>query len=692
MVRNVRLVTPNRDSRRIPSLLRLDRRGQPALARSHGVRRVRRTAVTLLLASVCLPTPVMSQDWPFRGGDPGGQNYSPLRQIHRDNVSTLRLDWTWETGEHRGRFRRWLQKVFSREPAEPGWFEATPIMIGDTLYLSTPLNRVVALDAESGRLVWRYDPGAQDLGPPPGRSGFVHRGVASWSDGSEHRIFMTTRWSLIALDAASGQPVQTFGTNGRVDLADALDWPGEKSLLFSTSPPVLYDSLIIVGSSIDDYHLLTDAPPGTVQAFDVRTGRPAWSFRTIPRLGEEGSETWDELSNTRQSHANVWAPMTVDTARGLVFLPVGAAANDWYGGDRPGDGLFAESLVCLDARTGELEWYFQIVHHGLWDYDLAAPPALVTTTAHGRRTDAVAVAGKTGFLYVFDRVTGEPIWPIEERPVPGSHVPGERASPTQPVPTRPPPFAKQGFTEDDVIDFSPELRALALEKLSKYRIGPIFTPPSLEGTIVMPGWIGGAGWGGIAFDPELEVVFVKATNAPVLARLVPFGPADGSEEPSYRIDPALVERYLRPGVGTRNGLLPWSDDPELPINKPPYGTLTAIDLRSGELGWQVPIGDSPDVRDHPALESMDLPPLGAEGPPGAIVTAGGLIFITGGGASLYALDSRTGEVLWEGPLGARGYANPMTYQTRSGRQFVLIATGGGEQTRARVMAFAIPEG
>jgi quinoprotein glucose dehydrogenase len=627
-----------------------------------------------LLFLIQASAPLQGQDWPVYGGDPGGMKYSPLTQINRSNVHRLELAWIWQTGEEPIPVPR---RPIRAQAVRPGPFEATPIMIGDTLYLSTPYNRVVALDASTGTELWSYDPRAYEWGRPPYLSlEHIHRGVATWTDGKERRIFINTRWRLIALDARTGKPIPEFGQGGEIDLTKELIWEVYSRLHYSsTSPPVVYNDLVIVGSTVPDYWMYKRNPPGDVQAFDVRTGKRVWSFHTIPQEGEFGNETWEDGSWSYTGSTNVWSPFTLDDKRGLVYLPVSTPNSDFYGGHRKGDNLFAESIVCLDANTGKRLWHFQTVHHGLWDYDLAAPPNLVTIRVDGRTIDAVVVLGKTGFAYVFDRVTGEPVWPIEERPVPQSDVPGERTSPTQPFPTKPPPFAKQGFTEDDVIDFTPELRAMALEVISNYRLGPIFTPPSLEGTVIM-GEAGGANWGGAAFDPESGLLYVKSLNFPTLIKLVK--PEPGRAE----VD------YVR--TGFRLELVDG-----LPIQKPPYSVLTAIDLNAGEHAWQVPLGDSPEVRNHPLLEDLELPRLGITGlihgvSAGPLATRGGLVFVSGGGPALYAIDKANGQTLWGGDLaGARGFANPMTYQTRSGRQFVVIATSKPSGADAQLMAFAL---
>jgi quinoprotein glucose dehydrogenase len=609
------------------------------------------------------------------GGDHGSMKYSTLTEINRTNVRRLRLAWEWKTGEAS------IANTDSTRAARPGDFQVTPIVINDTMYLSTPFNRVVALEAGSGRELWRYDPGAYRAGQPSNGTGFVHRGVASWTGGGERRVFMSSRWRLIALAANTGKPIPTFGTNGEVDLTKTLRRPVRPIHYTNTSPPVVWRDLVIVGNGVGDRLVYPNDPPGDVQAFDVRTGRLVWRFHTIPEANEFGVETWEEESWKTTGHTNVWAPFSVDSARGIVYLPVSTPSNDWYGGARKGDGLFGESLVALDARTGKRLWHFQTVHHGLWDYDIPAPPVLYTATVNGQRVDAVAVLGKTGFVYAFERVSGKPIWPIEERPVPASDVPGERAARTQPFPTRPKPITKQGFGADDVIDFTPEIKALALSELAKWRSGEVFTPPSLQGTVVMPGVIGGAGWGGGAYDPASQTLFIKGTNQPAVVRLTSL-PESDTIRAQYVFDRGLQLRVQIPLKANTDQRLP-----DLPLNKPPYGNLTAIDMRTGEHRWQVTLGDNPGLRNHPLLRGLNLPPLGVAGAPGPIVTAGGLIFVTGGGSVLYALDTTDGRVLWEAELGARGYSVPMTFRDRRGKQFVVIAVGSGDN--AVLKAFAL---
>jgi quinoprotein glucose dehydrogenase len=614
-------------------------------------------------------------EWNTYAADGAATKFSPLADITRTNVAQLQPAWEWRTGE------RAVADTDSTKAARPGDFQVTPLMIGDTLFLSTPFNRVVALDGNTGAELWRYDPGAHRFGQPSNGTGFVHRGVASWSDGTQRRIFLNSRWRLIALDAKAGTTIGTFGNNGEVDLTASLRRPVNKLHYTNTSPPVVWRDLIIVGNGVGDRLTYPNDPPGDVQAYDARTGKLVWRFNTVPDSGELGWNTWENGSYRTAGHTNVWAPFSVDTARGLVYLPVSTPSNDWYGGARRGDNLFGESLVVLDARNGRRVWHFQTVHHGLWDYDPPAAPVLFTVQRNGRTVDGVALLGKTGFAYVFDRVSGEPFWPIEERAVPASDVPGERAAATQPFPTKPLPFTRQGFTENDVIDFTPELKQLALAELKRWRHGPLFLPPSLQGSIAMPGVIGGAGWGGGAFDPTSGVLYVKGTNQPALFRLLQ-PPASDTINATYAFDRGAS---LSVRVPDRDG----ARMPSLPLNKPPYGNLTAINLATGDHVWQVTLGDNESVRNHPLLRDLKLQPLGVAGAPGPIVTAGGLLFVTGGGDVLYALDTRDGSTVWQTDLGARAYAVPMTYRTSAGRQFVVIATGSGND--AVLKAFALPK-
>jgi len=623
-------------------------------------------------------------EWPVAGGDHGARHYSALSDIDAKNVALLERAWEWRT----------IDKPRSErgETIHPGTLETTPVMVGDTLFISTAMSSLLALDAETGRELWRFvPPVTTDTTQFDPRWGLVHRGVAQGIVETKRRIFINAGPRLWAIDASTGRHITAFGSDGSVSLTDGLRWAVNPQHLRSTSPPVIVGDLVIVGSAIPDGLIHDRDPPGALLAFDTRTGARRWIWHTVPADGEAGSETWEPGATERVGHVNVWSPMTVDTVRGLLYANVSTASNDFYGGRRKGANLYAESLVCLDAATGTLRWHFQYVHHGLWDYESAAPPMLITIAHDGQRRDIVAVPGKTGFLYVFDRVTGAPLWPIEERAVPASDVPGESASPTQPQPTWPPPFTQQGISESDLADYTPQIREQALANVKGMKLGRLFEPPSIEGTVIMPGWMGGAGWGGGAFDPERQRLFVKATRFPVLARLVPADSGANGVNTRYVVDqrepPNSVldvdvprpHRYL----WFKKALQP------IPITKPPYGTIAAYDFGTGGgLSWNVTVGDVPAIRRLPAFRDLALPPLGVPGPPGPIVTAGGLLFVTGGGRSLVALDANTGAQLWEGVIGVPSGANPMTYRTSSGRQFVVVAAGFG--TDARLVAYALP--
>ncbi|MFI5177787.1 MAG: PQQ-binding-like beta-propeller repeat protein, partial [Vicinamibacterales bacterium] len=464
--------------------------------------------VVLALGSAAPPM----QEWPVYAADAAATHYSPLGDIDRTNVARLEVAWEWKTGD---------DQVTAPAGARPGSFENTPLMIDNVLYVSTPYNRVVALDAETGKELWVYDPKAYEDGQPPNGTGFVHRGVAAWRDGANLRVFINSRAKLICLDARTGEPINAFGDHGVVDLTTGLRWPVDPKRYTNTSPPVVYKNLVILGNGVGDRLTYRQDPPGDVRAFDARTGRQVWSFHTVPDRGEPGVETWGDESWKITGHTNVWAPMSLDESRGLVYLPIGTPSNDFYGARRPGQGLYGDSIVCLDAATGNVKWYFQIAHHGLWDYDPASAPAIVSMKVDGRAIDGVVQLTKQGFVFVFDRVTGAPVWPIEERPVPASDVDGERAWPTQPVPTRPAPISPQGMTLDDAFDLTPALKAAAQDELKKYRLGPIYTPPSAQGTFQRPGVIGGANWGGSAFDAETGILYVKTSHLPAVVRIVP---------------------------------------------------------------------------------------------------------------------------------------------------------------------------
>jgi quinoprotein glucose dehydrogenase len=606
-------------------------------------------------------------EWLHYGGDSGGTKYSTLTDVNAQNVQRLQVAWQW---------KHW-ETPLEEFGTTPGFFEATPLMIDGVLYVTTPYNSIAALDAETGKELWRFDGEAYKLGQILSGSGWKLRGTAFWRDGGRLRVFLNSRHRLFSLDVEEGRPVRSFGDGGVVSLTDGLARISDIKHVTQSSPPVIYQDLVIVGSQVPDRVQMFD-PVGYVQAFNARTGKRVWTFSVIPQSPKDaGAETWDDESWRRNGHANVWAPMALDAARGLIYLPTSTPSSDYYGGGRPGANLFAESLVCLEAATGRMKWHFQMVHHGLWDYDNPAQPNLVTITVNGRRIDAVAQVTKQGFTYVFDRVTGRPIWPIVERPVPAdSNVPGEKPYPTQPFPTKPPAFVDQGVSLDDANDLTPEINTLAREQMRRFRMGPLYTPPSLEGTLQRPGQGGGANWGGAAFDPESGYLFVRATRGVGVNRV---GKNDGSDP---LVEVSYSNRFARGGEETTlRGL---------PLTAPPYSVLTAVDLNKGDIAWRVPLGEGTDsMRNHPLLKGVTLPDrLGSSNNRGgAMVTKGGLVFAGGGDSYFYAFDAKSGREVWRTKIPYANTANPMTYRTRSGRQFIVVATGTGADNA--LVAFAL---
>ncbi len=624
---------------------------------------LRQGAASLLAGSI-LPARISSaasntaspgKDWRYYGGDPSGMRYSPLEQINRSNVRDLRLAWTYHTGDKRDRPRTSI--------------ECTPLVVDGVMYITTALLKVCALDAATGRLLWAFDPFEGSTYTNEGAESIrgVNRGVAYWQDGQDKRIFCTAASNLICLSARTGKPVPDFGRKGTVDLTKGLGRDISGMLYDVTSPGAVYKNLIIMGSEVGEGP--EPAAPGHVRAFDVRTGEMAWIFHTIPQPGEVGHETWEGDSWKTAGGVNDWGGLSLDEKRGLVFLALGSASFDFYGGARLGQDLFANSVVALDAATGKRVWHYQVVHHDLWDRDLPCLPTLVTVSHEGRKVDAVAQVTKFSRVYLLDRETGKPLFPIEERPVPASDVEGEKAWPTQPYPLKPPPYTRQVFTEEEITNISPEVRAYVTDIFKKVRSGNTFVPPSEQGTVVFPGFDGGTDWGGGSFDPKTGWLYVSSSDQPWILTLVPAKPGAGY--------PFEITGYNR-----------FEDQEGYPAVKPPWGQLAAIDLNKGEIAWQVVLGE------YKELTARGIPPTGTQNIGGSVVTAGGLIFI---GATkdekFRAFDKTTGKVLWEAQLDAGGYASPCTYEV-NGKQFVVIAAGGGGKPRTKsgdaFVAFALP--
>ena len=635
---------------------------------------VGRTAVFLLVAMTVLPPiPAQAQtgaaphEWRSYGGDPGHTKYSPLDQIDRDNVDELQIVWTWTSVDETLR----AENPVIRDGRQFRTYahEVTPLLVDGVLYTTTNLGQIAAIEPTTGDTLWSYDPGLY-LEGRPAVHGFLTRGLAYWTDGDDARLFYAGgRTYLVSVDAENGEPDPDFGRNGRVDLKRGLGRTIDASQYAVSSAPVVVGTTVVVGSAMTEGTGRQEAPPGHVRGYDVRSGEMKWVFHTIPQPGEFGHETWGNESWTQAGGANVWSNMSADPELGYVYLPVGSPVTDYYGGHRPGDNLFANTLVCLDAETGEHVWHFQFVHHTLWDYDLPAAPNLIDITVDGREIKAVAQITKQGFTFVFDRATGDPVWPIEERPVPPSTVPGERASPTQPYPTKPPVYLTNGALEADLIDFTEELRAEALEIYATHTAGPLYTPPALGGNIVRPGWSGGANWWGAAFDPETGRLYVPSWAHFSFVVMEPG-------------DPARSDLTIRPRVSNLPG------PRGLPLFKPPYSQLAALDMNAGDLLWNVPLGDGP--RDHEALRGLDLAPLGNYEKSGGPLLTGTLLFIGQGieSRTLRAFDKDTGYELFEMELPARSSSAPITYLADD-RQYIVMAIGGGDATE-QLIALALP--
>jgi len=626
----------------------------------------------LLSASASAQQGAKDGEWRYWGGDAGSTRYSPLTQIDAGNAKKLEVAW------------RWPALAIGERP-DVNW-QATPEMIGGALYVTSGMHQVVALNPQSGKTLWVFTPEPKDL--PTGRPGNPSgRSIAYWTDGKAKRLFRSTLdGRLISIDANTGKADPNFGAKGTVLLNRELsDRP--VPVLGSTSPPLVVGDVVIVQIVPEVYAPNKAATPGHIRGYDVRTGKRVWTFHTIPQAGEFGVETWEKNSWQYSGNAGVWTLMSADLDLGYVYLPVETPSHDFYGGQRLGDNLFAESLVCLDAKTGKRVWHFQIVHHGVWDYDPPAAPILGDIVVNGKKIKAVTQLTKQGLSFVFDRVTGNPVWPIEEKPVPQTDVPGERTSPTQPFPTKPAPYEKLGYSESDLIDFTPELKKEALEIASHYRRGPLYTPTSRvieggnQGTWTQPGYGGGSNWNGGAFDPATGMMYVPTKNQPMIAALTP-------------ANPKLTDfDYVRATTATVQG------PRGLPIVRPPWSKVTATDMNTGEHRWFKAIGPAPEnVRHHPSLQGLglDFSSMGYTSiRPSPLLTKtllflpdGGALSGDPGGAMLRAYDKATGTVVAEIELPSKSTGAPMTYLYK-GTQYIVTAVSTAKHP-AELIALAVP--
>jgi quinoprotein glucose dehydrogenase len=661
-----------------------------------------RTRISTALAAALLALPAGAQqgatngEWHFYGGDAGTTKYSSLDQINSSNVKELKIVWEWKANN------------FGKRP-DFNW-EVTPLEVGGVLYVTAGSRRdVVAIDAATGETLWLYrlDEGAR--GTTVART--QNRGLAWWSDGKgdDRILLISPGYQLVALNAKTGQVISGFGTSGLVDLTKGLDRavvkPGQ---IGASSPAIVVRDTIVVGAAEPSGNAPASKEnvPGYIRGFDVRTGKLAWTFKTIPQAGEFGNETWENNSWKYTGNTGAWAPLTGDEELGYVYIPVEMPTGDYYGGPRPGNNLFSDSLVCLDAKTGKRIWFFQLVHHDIWDMDITSAPILTDFTLDGRKVKAVAAITKQGFTYVFDRATGKPIWPIIERPVPQSDVPGEKTSPTQPFPTKPPAFEKQGTSLDDVIDYTPALKEAALKLMSGYKLGPLFTPPIVadsngkKGTLLSPSHVGGANWQGGAFDPETGILYVASVNNPDSLSLKPADPAKsdvgfiGGGGPTFaarstgNFDPE-ASTTTRPNIGPEG----------LPLVKGPWGSVVAIDLNKAEIAWKAPNGETPDyIKQHPLMKGVNLGRMGKPSRAPLMVTKTLLIsadganlfnMVPGGGGNTFRVfDKKTGAVLHEMQLPASATGIPMTYMV-DGRQFIVLAIGSAG-VPAELVALALP--
>jgi membrane-bound PQQ-dependent dehydrogenase (glucose/quinate/shikimate family) len=614
----------------------------------------------LCVVLTALAIPLCAQEWRAWGGDEGGTRYSTLKQINRSNVAKLKVAWTYHTGD----------RSDGTENAFRTAFEATPLIIDGVMYVTTPFNKLIALEAATGREIWKFDPRLSMDRP---FNMYINRGCSYWTDGEKKRIlFGTQDGRLFSIDAATGRPDPAFGKDGFTDLRPGVADKFPARGYSVTSAPAIFKNLVITGAAVPDGE--PQGPSGDVRAFDIGTGKLVWTFHVVPQPGEFGHEGWEGDSWKDRGGTNAWSALSVDVQRGIVFLPLTSPSTDLYGGDRPGANLFGDSLVALDAPTGKRLWHFQTVHHNLWDYDLPAQPILATLQRDGKPVPAVIQLTKTGFVFVFDRLKGTPLFPIEERPVPKSEVPGEYTHPTQPFPVKPAPLTKQSFRREELANVTPEHRKFCEELIQDAVFGSLYTPLGLKKTILFPSTNGGANWGGGSFDPETQTLFVNTMEIGWVSQMVKR--PEGSKIP-----------YRAQGAKTPNGRF-W-DSHLRPCQQPPWGYLTAVDLKTGEFRWRSVLG----VDDE--LAAKGVPQTGTVNIGGSIVTAGGIVFIGATNDSRFrAFDKDTGKELWVAKLPASAHAVPSTYVGKDGKQYVVVAAGGGNKYSAvvsdQLVAFALP--
>jgi len=608
-------------------------------------------------------------NWPHYGGDKASTKYSSLDQIDASNVGDLEVVWRWDSPGNA------VGAALGRRARQDA-HKSTPLFVDGVLYSSTNYSQLAAIDPGTGKTLWVFDPESYTAGRP-GNYGYSHRGIEHWTDGKESRILLTTGdRRLFSINTKTGKPDRKFGKKGSVDLAAGIPRAERIGSYTNYSPTLVCRDTIVVGSIVSDRVTMKEAPAGHVRGYDVRTGKQRWIFHSVPQAGEFGNGTWENDSWKYSGHTNVWSMMSADEELGYVYLPFGCPTSDMYGGHRPGDNLFGTSLVCLNAETGERVWHFQVVHHDVWDYDIPAAPNLMDLVIDGKSVKALAQVTKQAFLFVFNRETGKPIWPIEEREVPQSKLDGERLSPTQPFPTWPEPFESQGVQEENLIDYTPELRAEALEILEGLEHGPMYIPPSENYALMNPGIAGGANWTGAAYDPETQTLYVPSRLLTLGFRLV-------------KPDPARSNlNYVQDFGGDRWG--PFVQG--LPLLKPPYSRMTAYDMNTGNKKWITALGDGP--RDNPAIAHLDLPPLGTSGLLWRPLLTKTLLFAVqsaNDAPELMALDKTSGDVVARVPLPKLGVNQgggvPMTYM-HDGKQYIVMTMGGMDKP-AELVALAI---